>query len=152
MPRADRVRPGLRRAARFGLVLYMVGVFLITWLPGDQADKVTGIVAKIARVLNARWDVPLSTGYPALEFLANVALFVPVGILLALSWPRLRFWQVTLIGLATTTLIELVQTGLPTRFPALSDVIANTGGTAIGWILAAVVHAAVSPRPAPRSA
>nr|WP_281370332.1 VanZ family protein [Microbacterium pseudoresistens] len=85
----------------------------------------------IARRLH-EYGIPLRTAYTIMEFLANVALFVPLGLLLALAWPRLRMWLIIIAGLVASSTIELVQMTLPSRFPTLSDVAANTLGTAIG--------------------
>src|SRR5690606_8983048 len=108
-------------------------------LPGEDAEKATGIVETAARLL-AAWGLPFEIGYPVLEFLANVVLFVPFGALVMLSFPALRWWQVILLGCATSTTIELVQILLPSRFPTVSDVVANTLGTAAGRVAAAVVR------------
>jgi len=123
-------RPLFRLIPNILLVPYAVCLFLITWLPASQAGKVTGIVNFIAHLLDPR--VPYSIGYPALEFLANVALFVPLGLLLSVGWPRMPWWVVSLIGFATTVTIECVQWGIPSRFPAISDIVSNTLGTIIG--------------------
>jgi len=134
----SRRRPPLFRLLPNALLLpYAIGLFLITWLPASQAGKVTGIVAYIARKIDPR--VPFSVGYPILEFLANVALFVPLGLLLAWGWPRVRAWVIVLIGFVTTVTIECVQWGIPSRFPAISDIVSNTLGTAIGVGLVVLV-------------
>lgn len=121
------------------LLPYAVCLLLITWLPASQAGKVTGMVSYLAHLLDPR--VPFSIGYPALEFLSNLALFVPLGLLLSLGWPRLQWWAVSLIGFTTTVTIECAQWGIPSRFPAISDIVSNTLGTMIG---AAAVLVAVS--------
>src|SRR5690606_12272950 len=78
----------------------------------------------------------LSLSYTVFEFLANIALFVPLGLLLVAALPRANAWVVLLLGYSSSATIELVQTLLPSRFPTLSDVIANTIGTAIGCVIA----------------
>lgn len=124
----------ITRAVRALLVPYAIGLFLVTWLPGERAGKVTGIVAETAHLLESL-SIPFETGYPILEFLANVALFVPLGILLPLAWRTLPWWAVVAIGFATTVLIELVQLTMPSRYSTVSDVVANTLGTALGFAL-----------------
>ena len=134
-PRVSRARAGVRWTAAALLVPYGVFLFLVTWLPGSEAERVTGIVATTARALESL-SVPFEVGYPILEFLANVALFIPLGFLVHLAWPRVPWWVVTAIGCSVSTLIELVQLALPTRYSTLSDIIANTLGTALGFAVA----------------
>ncbi|MGX1793237.1 VanZ family protein [Microbacterium sp. NPDC055312] len=133
--------------ARVLLVPYTVALTLIVWLPATAASKVTGVVFRIARFVSAHTDVSLTTSYAVFEFLANIALFVPLGLLLVAAFPRANAWVVLLIGYSASATIELVQTLLPSRYPTLSDVIANTLGTMIGCLIARVFV----PRRAPRS-
>ena len=128
-----------RTPARVLLVPYLITLLLITWLPGDEATKVTGIVATLATWLGPL-GVPFSVAYPVMEFLANIALFVPFGLLSAVSWPALSRWSIFAAGFATSGVIELVQLMLPTRYPTVSDLIANTLGAAIGCGVAAFFH------------
>ncbi|NLO72426.1 MAG: VanZ family protein [Porphyromonadaceae bacterium] len=122
-------------AARILLIPYLVSLFLITWLPGSEAERVTGIVAYTAHALE-RWSIPFAVGYPALEFTANIVLFLPFGLFLRLAWPQLTLLVVSLSSSAVSVLIETVQVLLPTRYPTVSDVIANTSGGIIGYGLA----------------
>ena len=121
------------------LAVYTVVVLLITWLPAADAENVTGIVATLADVL-VPLGVPFDVGYTVLEFVANIALFAPLGVLLSLAWSRLPWWAVTLVGAALSCVIELVQIALPTRFSTVSDVVANTLGTLIGVLLVRVLR------------
>lgn len=123
-------------AARVGLVPYVIALGLIVWLPASAASKVTGVVLRFARYVSTQSGIPLSVSYTVFEFAANIALFVPLGLLLVAAWPRANAWAVLLLGYSTSVTIELVQTLLPSRFATLSDVIANTLGTAIGCVLA----------------
>ena len=117
--------------ARILLVPYAIAVLLITWLPAEEAGKVTGVVATLANVV-ASWGIPFADAYAVLEFMANIALFVPLGALLSLGWRRMPGWAVITVGCAASVMIELVQLGIPSRYSTLSDVIANTLGTAVG--------------------
>lgn len=70
-------------------------------------------------------------------------LFVPLGLLVTIAWPRTRAWVVVLLGLVLSVTIETVQMMLPSRFPTLSDVIANTVGAGVGWLIARTIARAV---------
>ncbi|WCD92903.1 VanZ family protein [Microbacterium sp. nov. GSS16] len=124
--------------ARVLLVPYTIALALIVWLPATAASKVTGVVFRVARFVSAHTDISLTTSYAVFEFVANIALFVPLGLLLVAAYPRANAWVVLLIGYSASATIELVQTLLPSRYPTLSDVIANALGTAIGCLIARV--------------
>lgn len=125
-------RASLTIAARIALIPYAVALGLIVWLPADTAAGATGVVFDFARFVSERSSIPLQTSYTVFEFVANIVLFVPFGLLAALAWPRLNFWWVILAGFSTSAVIELVQLVVPERVSTISDVIANTLGTAIG--------------------
>ncbi|MDR2999354.1 MAG: VanZ family protein [Microbacterium sp.] len=120
-----------RTVARILLAPYLVVVLLLTWLPAKDAGRVTGIVATIAHWFEGL--IPFEVGYTILEFLANVAMFVPLGALCAFAWPRMHAMWVIGAGAALSIMIELVQLTMPSRFSTLSDVIANTLGMALGY-------------------
>lgn len=121
--------------ARWLLAPYAIAVLLLTWLPAEEAGKVTGIVAVLARLV-AAWGAPFEAAYTVLEFAANIALFVPLGVLLVAGWQRIPAGVIVTVGCAASTVIELVQLALPSRYSTLSDVIANTLGTAVGLVIA----------------
>ncbi|NUT59290.1 MAG: VanZ family protein [Agromyces sp.] len=119
--------------ARTALVPYLVILALVVFLPARQAGRVTGIVGWIAEAL-ATIGVPREPAAIVLEFLANVALFTPLGALLVLAFPGVRWWAVLLTGFLLSVGIELVQLAIPSRVSAVSDVVANTAGTALGLL------------------
>ncbi|OZB81972.1 MAG: hypothetical protein B7X41_05150 [Microbacterium sp. 14-71-5] len=142
----DSSRPAARRlalTARIVLVPYAIAVLLLTWLPADEAGKVTGVVAVLARLV-ATWGVPGDAAYTVFEFTANIALFVPLGALLAVGWRRMPAWAIVAVGCAASTVIELVQLAIPSRYSTLSDVIANTLGTAVGLVVARAILRAIA--------
>ncbi|WEK62324.1 MAG: VanZ family protein [Candidatus Microbacterium colombiense] len=126
--------PTVAMLARALLVPYVLGLALIVWLPASIAGRVTGLAFRLAEFVSAHFGIALSTSYTLFEFLANIALFVPFGLLVAAAWPRTSPWLIILFGYATSATIELVQSLLPSRFPTISDVIANTIGTVIGCL------------------
>lgn len=127
------------RRALFAKVLllpYLVGVMLVTLLPAATANRVTGIVGLLADLV-AAWGLPREPSAVAFEFLANVVLFMPLGVLLTLAWPWLSPWLVIGAGLVLSGAIELSQFAVPSRVPAISDVVANTTGAALGYAIVA---------------
>ncbi|HEX2053569.1 MAG TPA: VanZ family protein [Actinomycetota bacterium] len=69
-------------------------------------------------------------------FGANVVLFVPLGILLPLRWPRLNNgWVVVLVSAVLSGAIETLQYFMDRgRVTQLDDVIFNTLGGLLGWM------------------
>ena len=79
-------------------------------------------------------------GYGVLGFASNVALFVPLGVLVAVQLSQRRRWLAVAIGAAVSLAIELMQAALlPERFATGSDVVANTVGAAAGVLLFSLV-------------
>jgi glycopeptide antibiotics resistance protein len=137
--------PRIATAARVLLPVYLAVVAYIVFSPSDETTQMPGLVGWVFDRIDEMRET-FEPAYIALEFGANVAMFVPFGVLVWLAFGRPRWWIVLLLGFATTVTIELVQLTLPTRFSTVSDVVANTLGTAIGL---AIVHA-VAARAAPR--
>jgi hypothetical protein len=117
-----------RRARRRGirlLLLYGLVMGLIAFWPVPVDRGASGLLGEITRA------VPWLT-YDVIETVANVLLFVPLGVLLALVLPLHR-GLVLPIALATTVVIESGQAlFLSARTPALRDIAANMLGGAIG--------------------
>ncbi|CAN5535722.1 hypothetical protein BH10ACT4_BH10ACT4_03990 [soil metagenome] len=76
--------------------------------------------------------------YDRVEFLANVAMFVPIGVFFVLLFGR-RLWFVSVIsGVMLTVAIEVAQQFIPGRVSDVRDLVANSLGTVVG-VLAALV-------------
>jgi len=133
--------------ARVALIGYLLFVGFTVWLPASVSMKVTGLVGVVARWVSDAGIASYSQSAVVLEFLANVALFVPVGLLLPFAFSRLQLWQVVVIGALMSGLIESVQGFMPSRFPTISDVIANSLGTLIGGAIAVLLAALLMARP-----
>lgn len=101
------------------------------------------------------WPVPVDSGatgllnlisrafpvftYARIEFGANILLFVPLGVLLALIL-RQRFLIVP-IALVTTVAIESLQALLlDQRTPSVMDIVANLAGAAFGLLVVTFVE------------
>lgn len=72
------------------------------------------------------------------EFVANILVFVPVGILLRVALPRATWLGATMLGGAVSLAIEVLQMGTD-RVSDPRDLLANTAGAAAGAVLAAIV-------------
>jgi glycopeptide antibiotics resistance protein len=66
------------------------------------------------------------------EFAANIAMFVPIGVLFAvIAGPRRWGWALVAAG-AVSLAVELAQIPIADRISDPRDLLANTGGAAIG--------------------
>ncbi|WP_114560703.1 VanZ family protein [Desertihabitans aurantiacus] len=83
----------------------------------------------------ATWLDPVTwtTGGP-LEFVANIILFVPVGVLLRRAFPRLPAVGAVAVGVVLTLSIEVLQIPLD-RVSDPRDLVANTAGALLGTVL-----------------
>ena len=71
--------------------------------------------------------------------LLNVLLFVPLGFLLPVLWKRFRsFLWTGLLGFSFSLSIELLQL-LTLRATDINDLMTNTTGTILGWLLGRLV-------------
>ena len=125
-------------AARWLFPAYLLVLAVVVFLPAAEADRFTGVVGWLALQVG-RLGVPVDSAYLVLEFTANVVLFLPFGLLAAMAYPRLRPVAVVVLGSASSVVIELVQLTIPSRYATVSDVIANTIGAALGWLIFAAV-------------
>jgi len=82
-------------------------------------------------------DMPLNFSETALiNTGGNILLFVPWGISVALlSKKKSRFLKVVFSGFLCSVMIELIQLFLPNRWTDINDVILNTSGSIIGYVL-----------------
>ena len=123
-----------------GLTLFALYLGTLAWasLNPDPIDGQGPIKRFVAWVLsNTQQNKSLQwLDYNTLEGLANVTLYIPLGLGLALILRRLKWWADLSIGIATTVAVELTQKYLlPHRFSTFQDVLNNSLGVAIGVAL-----------------
>lgn len=136
------------RHAMVGTLMVVYGVFLafIVFWPTPIDRPVRGLIDRVIQELHER-GVPSFIDYGVIEFTANVALFVPVGVLLGLAIP-VRWSLLTLVlGPALSAGIEFAQsTLLDERYATARDVVANSIGSTFGVLLALTLRALVASR------
>ena len=66
----------------------------------------------------------------------NIVLFIPFGFALPCKFPNLRRLKTVItIGLTLSIMIECIQLMMPFRWTDIDDIILNTGGTYVGYLL-----------------
>ena len=124
-----------RRILAIVLAVYLAFVGWVTLNPAPPDPARNELLLRLLEVL------PIS--YDALEFTANVGMFVPIGALVAALG---RHWWIALaVGIALTCGIEFVQLFLPARFPDVRDILANSLGTLLGAVAVAAVRSRRAP-------
>lgn len=143
--------------ARCLLVWYLASLIVVVWLPylpklifGDIsfAEFSDRTFFRGEYTSNGRFWAIAHGRFSALrdfELLANIALFVPYGILLPAAFRRLKWWAADITALGTTVCIEIIQPFFG-RSCDVDDIIANTLGAVIGCAAAKLAIATAARR------
>ncbi|WP_165069661.1 VanZ family protein [Marisediminicola senii] len=116
---------------------------IVAWITLGPQPLGDGDDAWLWRILGvfSRYDITSWVTYQRVEFTANVLMFIPIGMFFLLLFGRRGWFASVLAGVALTCTIEFAQLFLPGRVSDISDIIANSTGTAIGVIIALIVTA-----------
>lgn len=136
--------------ARGLLAVTAVVVAIIVFMPGPPDEAAQLRLARWLDQLHGQ-GLPAWISFALVEFLSNVVMFLPLGFLGYLAVPR-RTWVVMPTLMLLSAAIEITQTlALPRRDGTVQDVVANTLGAVLGWLLAHLLlrHRATSPAPEP---
>lgn len=117
---------------------YLVFVAWLTLTPQDRHTNEAELVQRVLDALHRR-GYAASIDYSRFEFLANIALFVPVGVFLLLLFGAGGWWLAIVAAFALTAGIESLQHEIPGRVPDDRDLAANGIGGAIGVAVALVL-------------
>jgi len=124
------------------LALFTIGYLaVVAWVTlGPQPLDAAGSRA-LFRLLRffGNHDATQWITYDRVQFLANIAMFVPVGLLFLLVLGRRRWWLAIAAGVVATVAIEVAQRGIPGRVSDPNDVLANSVGALVGVIAALVI-------------
>jgi glycopeptide antibiotics resistance protein len=122
--------------------LALVGWLTLTPL---SAGLESGALWQLAELLG-RYPATEWFTFLRLEFLANIAMFVPFGIFLVLLFGRRMWWLAIVLGVLITIGIEFAQQFVPNRVSDPRDLLANSLGAVIGTVLALVLTASKARR------
>ncbi|NNC13339.1 VanZ family protein [Planctomonas sp. JC2975] len=115
-------------------LLYLAGVAWITLGPQPDFGNKNSLVMQVLRIL---WEHPATdwVTYAGVEFTANIAMFLPIGLFFLLLFGRRQWWLAVLIPFLMTLGIETAQIWIPGRVSDIRDVISNTIGAIVGVFL-----------------
>jgi len=121
---------------------YLAFIGLVTLTPGSDQPDYQGLAARVLARLERYPSLDPVSGrlsIERIEFLANIGLFVPLGVFLLILVGS-RLWFVAMMaGVVLTSMIESVQKTIPGRVSDPRDVAANSIGMFLGVGLALVL-------------
>ena len=147
-----------RHSASFGrelvllaFVVYLSGLAAATLEPNRSRAPVSATdglelrpnLASLTCSSAASWKSSTARGFCMRNARGNVALFIPLGILIPLVWPRRRFWSGLQIAFAVSVSIEVLQylsRPWSNRLADVNDVILNVAGAALGLVLVTLLR------------
>ncbi|WP_195907775.1 VanZ family protein [Microbacterium gorillae] len=142
-PRKSRLRVGVSSVL---LVILSAVILAITLRPVPVTEGKGEAITKVLQVAHQA-GAGRAFDYDALEFTANIVMFLPFGFLVALLLPWRRIWVALLLVTAFSGAIELTQTiFLAQRWGTFEDLLANSIGGWIGVAVAVVLRALVRRR------
>ena len=75
-------------------------------------------------------------GVSVWDIILNIVLFLPLGFLVKLLYPKIRLWKMAVIAVCFSVFIEANQYFFMKGITQIDDVMHNKIGATIGWILA----------------
>lgn len=128
------------------LIFYTLFIAFVTLTPQQLDTSPEGPIGRLLEFFATHRATDWLT-YERVEMLANVAMFIPFGFLLALHLGRRRWWLGAVIGIAFSGVIEGFQGTVltQTRFATFSDLITNSIGAGIGAVLALILMLLLPP-------
>jgi glycopeptide antibiotics resistance protein len=140
-----------RRQWRWVLIAMLVPLALVAYWPSPVDEPVQGELAATLAFLHAH-GIPAWFNYKFVEASANVALFVPLGVVASLAYTDKRWWQIGAFGLIVSGCMELGQLlFLDNRLASPLDLVTNTGGAVMGALLVlAAIERPHAPTPSTR--
>ena len=134
-----RCKKGFRWSARLLLFEYLLLILLLTVV--FRAVKRAGSFNFVPF-----WSYPvIRAGNKLLltQAIMNVIAFIPIGLLLGLSFPKMKWWKALLVGGAFSITIETLQFIFQRGFTEFDDVFHNVLGCLIGYGVYAGVRSLV---------
>jgi len=118
---------------------YLGALAWLTLTPSDASERTFSLLHRIVQTLQSDASTEFLT-YDRVEFVANVVLFVPMGVFVVLLLGRRLWWAGIFAGVLASCWIELAQgIWLSDRVSDPRDLVSNGLGTLLGVLLALLV-------------
>lgn len=139
-----------RTAARLVLTALTIGyLWAVAYMTLRARPYGDEIAAGLQRLLNWFAEHPSTAWitFGRVEFVSNIAMFVPLGILAVLWFGVRGWWTAPVIGALISAAIEGTQAVvLSTRVADPRDILANTTGAIVGMLLMLLLAFLLAPR------
>lgn len=131
-----------REAMLLMMYVNLIVIMRFVFFPRDLVNgEIRPLVIDMKRLFDQRINlIPFvkATRYSfkwfILNYIGNIALFIPTGVILPIVYKRLdSFWKVTLTGFLISLSVELLQLLMIYRITDVDDLIFNTVGVMIGY-------------------
>ena len=118
---------------------YLGTLAWLTLTPSNTSERTFSLLQRVVRAFQSNADTDFLT-FARVEFMANVALFVPMGVFVVLLLGRRLWWAGIFAGVLASCWIELAQgIWLSDRVSDPRDLVSNGLGTALGVLLALLI-------------
>ena len=129
----------IKKLTRLVFIIYIIGLLSLTFIVRETMILRTpdnrGVVLEPLREIDAMLHQP-NHFFWFMQIFLNILLFVPFGFLLPIISERFRsFWLTTVTGFVFSAGIETMQYITGRGLTEVDDVINNTAGALIGYIL-----------------
>ena len=142
--RISAARGGARvalKATMWAMLVATTGVILVATIGFSVGDSEPGSRVNLHPFVEIRRGLRSSSDAVMANLYGNIAMFVPIGLLLVWLWTSpliARIIMATIAGAGLSLIIELIQLTLR-RVADIDDVILNGSGALLGAVLAAAV-------------
>ena len=126
------IRKGWRKIASLLLIEYVFMIYSSTVVFRETSDT---IKYKPTNIETYKEIIEKGSLRIDPEIFLNVMMFVPIGLLLCLSFKSMKWWHALMIGCGMSVSIELLQYVLKRGTTEFGDVLHNTLGCLIGVTL-----------------
>ena len=118
---------------------YLGALAWLTLTPSSTSERTFSLLQRLVRAFESNENTDFLT-FDRVEFLANVVLFVPMGVFVVLLLGRKHWWAGIFAGILASCWIELAQgIWLSDRVSDPRDLVSNGLGTLLGVMLALLI-------------
>ena len=137
----------VRVLAGIGLGIWLAAGLLLTLEPIEPPQGLVIVPNPFPLHTIAIYFANLESPFWIRQFVGNLVLLLPVGLLGPIVFPVLNGWvRVFAAALAVSVAIEFAQLWIPNRMADVDDVLLNVAGALLGYAILSVARLGSGPR------